>query len=77
YWWMHAMVAVWAAFTLMLFVIEPLVRRRLSTKLTNRGDASTSGAPAERDPERAFARIVRVHRVLLGVSLVSAAPDAQ
>jgi len=24
YWWMHAMVAVWAVFTVMLFVAEPL-----------------------------------------------------
>ena len=24
YWWMHAMVAVWLLFTLMLFVVEPL-----------------------------------------------------
>jgi uncharacterized membrane protein len=70
YWWMHAMVAVWGAFTLMLFVIEPLARRRLSTMLTNGGDA---GRPDERDAERAFDRIVRVHRVLLGASLVTIA----
>src|SRR5690606_8613293 len=28
YWWMHAMVAVWLIFTLLLFVGEPLVVRR-------------------------------------------------
>ena len=72
YWWMHAMVAVWAAFTLMLFVIEPLARRRLSTKWTNRASGE-SGSPAQRDPERAFDRIVRVHWVLLVVSLVTVA----
>ncbi|HWV91044.1 MAG TPA: hypothetical protein VNZ59_13245, partial [Burkholderiales bacterium] len=30
FWWMHAMVAIWAIFTLMLFVLEPLfLHRRL------------------------------------------------
>ena len=24
YWWMHAMVAIWAVFSVMLFVVEPL-----------------------------------------------------
>jgi len=28
FWWMHAMVFVWVLFTLMLFVLEPLVLRR-------------------------------------------------
>src|SRR5215510_14048321 len=32
YWWMHAMVAVWAVFTLMLFVLEPLLHRRLAAR---------------------------------------------
>ncbi len=73
YWWMHAMVAVWAVFTLMLFVIEPLVHRRLSTTLTNRGNSSAPGARAGGDPERMFARIVRLHWLLLGVSLVTIA----
>src|SRR5215216_583073 len=27
YWWMHAMVLVWAIFTLMLFLVEPFVLR--------------------------------------------------
>lgn len=73
YWWMHAMVAVWAVFTLMLFVIEPLARRRLSTKLTNRGGAGESGSRAQGDPERTFARITRLHWILLVASLVTAA----
>ena len=31
YWWMHAMLAVWAIFALMLFVIEPLhLHRRMA-----------------------------------------------
>ena len=73
YWWMHAMVAVWVLFTLMLFVIEPLARRRLSTKLTiQRGTGAMHSDPG-RDAGRAFARIVRLHWVLLGVSLVTIA----
>ena len=28
YWWMHAMIAVWLIFTVMLFVIEPFILRR-------------------------------------------------
>src|SRR6266513_1413110 len=28
FWWMHAMVLIWALFTLMLFVFEPLFLRR-------------------------------------------------
>ena len=73
YWWMHAMVAIWALFTLMLFVIEPLVHRRLSTKLPNGGGHGESRPHGARDPERIFARIVRLHWVLLGVSLVTIA----
>jgi len=73
YWWMHAMVAVWAAFTLMLFVVEPLIHRRSSTNLTTLGDSGESGSPAQRDPERAFARIVRLHWVLLVGSLATIA----
>ena len=61
YWWMHAMVAVWALFTLMLFVLEPLVLHRWF------------GAQAARDPERAFALLSRLHWVLLGVSLLTVA----
>jgi uncharacterized membrane protein len=60
YWWMHAMVIVWALFTLMLFVVEPLLHRRLSTR-------------ARRDPERVFALMARLHWILLGVSLATVA----
>ena len=28
YWWMHAMIAVWLFFTMMLFIAEPLVLHR-------------------------------------------------
>lgn len=61
FWWMHAMVAVWAIFTLMLFVLEPLFLHRWFL------------ARARRDPEGTFARIQRLHWVLLAVSLVTVA----
>jgi heme/copper-type cytochrome/quinol oxidase subunit 2 len=59
YWWMHAMVAVWALFTVILFVAEPLFlhawfRRR-----------------AMRDPEGTAALVLRAHRVLLTVAAVT------
>lgn len=61
FWWMHAMVAVWVLFTLMLFVLEPLVLHRwFSARVTQ-------------DPERAFALIVRLHWILLGASLATVA----
>jgi len=61
YWWMHAMVLVWVLFTLMLFVLEPLLlHRRLIES-------------AQRDPEATFARVTRMHRVLLAISLITVA----
>src|SRR6185436_15833764 len=61
YWWMHAMVLVWAVFTLMLFVFEPLWLHRWFQ------------ARAQRDPAGTFAIIVRMHWVLLVVSVVTVA----
>ncbi len=59
FWWMHAMVIVWALFTVMLFVLEPLVLHRwLKTRHA-------------RDPEGTFALVQRLHWVLLTVSLVT------
>ena len=58
YWWMHGMVLVWALFTLMLFVLEPLFLHRWF------------GARAARRPESTFALVVRLHWVLLAMSLV-------
>ena len=59
YWWMHAMVAVWVVFTVMLFVAEPLFLHR---QLVQR---------AKRDPEGTFRRIERMHWALLAISLVT------
>lgn len=60
-WWMAAMTVVWAVFTLMLFVLEPLVLHRWFRD------------QARRDPRGIFARIVFLHRVLLGISLITVA----
>jgi hypothetical protein len=58
---MHAMVAVWAVFTVMLLVAEPLfLHRRLLER-------------ARRDPDGTFRRIERMHWALLAISLVTVA----
>ena len=59
FWWMHAMVLVWAVFTMMLFVAEPLVLHRWFLKR------------AVEKPEETFRLIQRMHWVLLTVSLVT------
>lgn len=59
FWWMHAMVLVWAVFTLVLFVAEPLV---LDAWFHRR---------AARDPDGTFAFVQRAHWVLLSVSAVT------
>lgn len=59
YWWMHAMVAVWLLFTLMLFVAEPLV---LHDWLLARSRVN---------PEATFKIIEWLHRVLLLLSLIT------
>ncbi|MFZ1413052.1 MAG: hypothetical protein WAS73_00515 [Defluviicoccus sp.] len=59
FWWMHAMVLVWAVFTVVLFVAEPLV---LDAWFHRR---------ATRDPEGTFAIVRRAHWVLLSVSAVT------
>jgi uncharacterized membrane protein len=61
FWWMHAMVFVWVLFTLMLFVLEPLVLRRWFQ------------ARAARHPARVFALIQRMHWGLLAISLLTVA----
>ena len=59
YWWLHAMVLVWALFTLMLFVIEPFVLHR-------RG-----ATPQPHDAQVHLRRMLLAHRVLLGISLLT------
>lgn len=59
FWWMHAMVAVWAIFTIVLFVAEPLFLHRWFHER------------ASRDPEGAFRLVQRLHVLLLTASLVT------
>lgn len=61
YWWMHAMVLVWMIFTLMLFVLEPLVlHRRLAAR-------------AALDPRATLRAVARLHWWLLALSLATIA----
>jgi uncharacterized membrane protein len=59
YWWMHAMVGIWALFTLMLFVAEPLFLHRWMLER------------AERAPDSTFVLVLRLHRVLLGLGVLT------
>lgn len=61
FWWMHAMVAVWLLFTLVLFVLEPLVLHRWFS------------ARAVHNPEGTFALVHRFHWLLLSLSIVTIA----
>ncbi len=61
YWWMHTMVLIWLLFTIMLFVLEPRARRRQSTS-THKNVSAQS-----------FVKILRMHRILLGLSLITVA----
>lgn len=56
FWWLQAMVAVWAVFSFMLFVAEPLFLHRWFHER------------AVRDPEGTFRLVLRLHVVLLSIS---------
>jgi uncharacterized membrane protein len=61
FWWMHAMVALWVVYAIALFVLEPFVlRARFAARLA-------------RDPDGALARMMRHHRLVLALSLVTVA----
>jgi len=59
FWWMHLMTFIWAIFTIVLFVLEPLILHRWFKK------------QALRNSENAFAWLHRMHKVLLTLSLVA------
>jgi uncharacterized membrane protein len=61
YWWMTAMVLVWALFTLLLFVLEPLVLHRWFA------------ARARTDPKGTLRILQRMHWFLLALSLITIA----
>ncbi len=58
FWWMDAMVLLWALFMLIVFVVEPLAHRRLA-------------AMAARDPAAVLRRVFRAHLVLLAAAIVT------
>ena len=59
YWWMHAMVALWAVFAVGLFLVEPLILDRRLPALAARRAAAT------------FVWLAGVHWLLLALSLVT------
>jgi uncharacterized membrane protein len=59
FWWMHLMTLVWAIFTLVLFVLEPLVLHRWFRQ------------QAVKNSDNAFLWLHRMHSVLLTLSLVA------
>ncbi len=61
YWWMDAMVLLWAAFTLVLFVVEPLAGRARRRR------------PTEPDPHDRLARMQLFHGVMLLLSAATVA----
>lgn len=61
FWWIHLMIAVWAIFSLVLYVLEPWFLHRRFHEL------------ARRDDRRAFVLVQRMHIVLLMLSLLAVA----
>jgi uncharacterized membrane protein len=61
FWWMHAMVALWTIFMILLFVIDPFVLHRWLHR-------QIATAPAQ-----TFRRIAIMHWVLLAVGLMTIA----
>lgn len=59
YWWMHLMTMIWAVFTVVLFVLEPLILHRWFHE------------KAIKDSDIAFAWLHRMHKVLLALSLLA------
>lgn len=57
FWWMYAMVGLWAVFMAMLFVIEPLFLHRRFESASN--------------PATVFDRMARMHRLLLAIAIVT------
>ena len=59
FWWIHLMTIIWLVFTVVLFVLEPLIlHRRFKMMATENSD-------------RAFTLLHRMHKVLLVLSLVT------
>lgn len=57
FWWVHAMVALWSIFALMLFVLEPMVlHRRMTASCT---------------PESDFQRMAHLHQILMVLAVIA------
>jgi uncharacterized membrane protein len=61
FWWLHAMIGLWAVFMVMLFVAEPLFLH------------AWFDARAQRDPDGAFRLALRGHRVLSTIAVITVA----
>ena len=59
FWWLHAMVIIWLLFSIVLFVLEPLILHRLFRKYM------------EENPTKTFRIIHRAHWILFLLSLVT------
>jgi uncharacterized membrane protein len=59
FWWLHLMVAVWATFALMVYILEPLLIHRVFRDL------------ALRDMNRAFTIAMRLHAAALVFSVIA------
>jgi heme/copper-type cytochrome/quinol oxidase subunit 2 len=59
YWWMHMMTFIWIVFTVVLFVLEPLILHRWFRD------------QATKDSENAFTWLHRLHEVLLALSMLA------
>ncbi len=59
FWWLHLMTCIWAIFTMVLFVLEPLFLHTWFVK------------QAKIDSEKLFAKIQRMHNILLALSLIA------
>ena len=59
FWWIHLMTLIWLIFTLVLFVLEPLVLHHRFKKM------------ATENSDRAFALLHRMHWILLTLSLIT------
>ncbi|MFT3845507.1 MAG: hypothetical protein QM725_10670 [Lacibacter sp.] len=64
FWWIHTMTIVWLIFTIILFILEPLILHKVFRTY------------AEKNPEKAFAIIHKAHWVLLLLSLLTIAGAA-
>ena len=61
YWWIHAMTLVWVLFTLILYVLEPLILHKLFKKYV------------EENPSKTFSILHKAHWFLLILSLIPTA----